>query len=92
MKNLKESITELLALISAIGSFSFLLMLLFKSIPPENKDLINILGGVVIGTSLGGAYGYYFGQSKKRDIIAEPGQSVTTVQKSITTDVPSTES
>jgi uncharacterized membrane protein len=69
--SLKENITELLAIISTLGSFLFLILLAFKPIPEVNKDLLNILGGVVIGTTLGGVFGYFFGQSKKRDIPIE---------------------
>ena len=84
--SLKENITEIIAIIVIFMSYVFLLLVAFKGIPPENKDLVNLSVGFIIGTSVAGVIGYYFGTSKKRDIIPEAGQSVTTVQKSITTD------
>lgn len=82
--NLKENTTEILAIISALGSFTFLMILSFKSIPKENEDIINIIGGVVIGTTLSNCYGYYFGQSKNRTIVPEPGQTTTIVSQATT--------
>jgi hypothetical protein len=86
--NLKENITEVLAVIIITMSFVFLIMVLWKPIPADNKDLVNLAVGFIIGTAMSGVIGYYFGTSKKRDTITpEPGQSVTNIQKSIVTDV-----
>ena len=42
----------------------YIYVLVFKAVPTENKDLINVIGGNVIG-GLGIVLGYYFGASKK---------------------------
>jgi len=84
--SLRENITEILAVIIMVMSFVFLLLLIYHPIPVDNKDLVNITVGFVLGTAVSGVIGYYFGTSKKRDIIPESGQSVTTIQKSITTE------
>jgi len=85
--NLKENITEVLAVVIVLMSFIFLIVVLYKPIPAENKDLVNLAVGFIIGTAMSGVIGYYFGTSKKRDSIPiEPGQTVTNIQKSTITD------
>ena len=88
MKNfsLKETITEVLAVIIIVMSFIFLLLVLYKPIPAENKDLVNLAVGFIVGTAVSGVIGYYFGTSKNRNLPTEPGQSITTVQKSTITE------
>jgi hypothetical protein len=63
---IKESVTELLAIIIALGSFAFLFLLLFKDIPTQNKDIVNITIGFVLGSFVAGVAGYYFGSSKPK--------------------------
>lgn len=52
----------------AIGLFSFAfivtIMLFIVEIPDKNRDVINIIIGVVIGTGLTGMFQYFFGSSK----------------------------
>ena len=84
--NLRENVTEILAIISVTMSFLFLFFLLFNPIPTENQDIVNVSVGFIIGAIVQGVTGYYFGASKKRDIIPESGQSVTIEQKTTTTD------
>ncbi len=88
MKNtsfsLRENITEILAIISFSMSFVFLFFLLFKPIPVANAEIVNVSVGFIIGAIVQGVTGYYFGASKKRDIIPEAGQSVTIEQKTTT--------
>ena len=90
MKNVKfslrESITEILAIIGFLMSFIFLFILVFVAVPDVNAKLIDVSVGFIIGTIVTGISGYYFGASKKRDIIPESGQSVTIEQKTTTTD------
>ncbi len=49
-------------------------VLLVKSIPVANKDVLNIVVGFVFGSALTGVYGYYFGASKK-DTPADQDQT-----------------
>lgn len=41
----------------------FIFLLAMRAVPVENKDLINVLGGVVIG-GVGVILSYFFGSSK----------------------------
>lgn len=56
------------------GFFVLLIALVYKTIPLENKDLLNLVVGALIG-SFASIVGYFFGSSagsaKKDDIIAE---------------------
>lgn len=63
MKKRKE-MADIIALIIIIGSFSYLIMLLFIKVPKENETMINVItGGVILG-GIGAVIGYYFGSSK----------------------------
>lgn len=56
-------IRNILAVIYIIGVLIYVYVLVFKPVPPENKDLVNVLGGTVI-TSAGMILSYFFGASK----------------------------
>jgi hypothetical protein len=57
-------IRNILAVLYVTMVLVYIYVLVFKPVPPENKDLVNIIGGNVIG-GLGIVLGYYFGASKK---------------------------
>jgi hypothetical protein len=57
-------IRNILAVLYVTMVLTYIYVLVFKSVPIENKDLVNIIGGNVIG-GLGVVLGYYFGASKK---------------------------
>lgn len=57
-------IRNVLAVLIVVLAMGFVFMLLFKVVPPENKDIVNILGGGLMG-GLSAVIGYYFGASKK---------------------------
>lgn len=57
-------IRNILAVLYVTMVLVYIYVLVFKPVPPENKDLVNIIGGNVIG-GLGIILGYYFGASKK---------------------------
>lgn len=60
----KTEIRSVLAILIILGGFSFIGVLLIAPIPPENKDLVNIvIGGVFTGT-VASVANYYFGSSK----------------------------
>jgi uncharacterized BrkB/YihY/UPF0761 family membrane protein len=65
LPNLKDHITEILALIITVLSFAFLFSLLIIKVPNENKDITNITIGFVLGSFVAGVAGYYFGSSKQ---------------------------
>jgi hypothetical protein len=52
----------------AIGVFFFsasvVIMLFFVDIPEKNKDVINFILGIIVGTGLTGVFQYFFGSSK----------------------------
>ena len=62
----------------SIGLFSFaaiiIILLLFIEIPESNKDVVNFILGIVVGTGLTGMFQYFFGSSKgskdKSDIMS----------------------
>lgn len=59
-----KDIRNILAVITFLGSFAILTLLIFVPIPEGNKDVLNVSIGIVLGGALGGAAGYYFGASK----------------------------
>ena len=67
---------SLIAFGVVLMSFGFLYFLLYKKIPPENKDILQIASGIVLGV-LATVISYYFGSSKdksdrdKADIAAD---------------------
>lgn len=48
-----------------IGSFTYLFSLLFVNIPNENKDIVYLTAGLVLG-ALANVTNYYFGSSKDK--------------------------
>ena len=73
--SLKENATEFLAGAAVLGSLLILILLFFIEVPSTNKDMLNILaGGYFGGSSM--VLSYYFGQSKKRETIAESGTAI----------------
>jgi hypothetical protein len=64
-----------------IGFFILLYMLIKKTIPIENKDLLNLVVGALIG-SFATVVGYFFGSSAgsaaKNDIIANQNTTLPT--------------
>lgn len=71
---------SIIALSIVVMSFGFIFFLLYKTIPAENKDILQISAGIVLGV-LGTVASYYFGSSKdksdqeKADIVKETKQN-----------------
>lgn len=59
----KSDIRNIISIIFVLGVIGYIYILIFKPVPSENKDLVNVLGGTVI-SSLGVVLGFYFGSSK----------------------------
>lgn len=59
----KADIRNIISVLYVCGVLAYVYVLIFKPVPAENKDLINVIGGNVIG-GLGIILGYYYGASK----------------------------
>lgn len=57
-------IRNIISIISVLGAFAVLYLLIMKPIPAENKDTLNLSVGFILGGLIGGINGYYFGASK----------------------------
>ncbi len=57
-------IRNILAVISVIGSFIVMYLLIIKPLPVENKETVNLALGFTLGSLIAGVNGYYFGASK----------------------------
>lgn len=60
----KQSIRNIIAVITLVGCFILLYLFTMKPIPEGNKDVLLTLGGVLFGGGVGGVFGYFFGASK----------------------------
>ncbi len=59
----KTEIRNIIAILYVVLVLLFIYVLAFRPVPSENKDLINVLGGVVIG-GVGTILSFFFGSSK----------------------------
>lgn len=66
-------IRNVLAVLYVTMVLVYIYVLVFKPVPVENKDLVNIIGGNVIG-GLGIVLSYYFGASKKESADKKEGE------------------
>lgn len=57
-------IRNILAVISIIGAYLIVYLLIIKPIPEGNKDTVNQAIGFVLGSAVSGVIGYFFGASK----------------------------
>jgi uncharacterized membrane protein (UPF0136 family) len=60
----KVSVQVIVAVISIVASFGLLYLLVFKEVPTGNRDLFNVMIGVVIGSTVTAVVGWLFTQSK----------------------------
>ena len=67
----KMDIRNVLAIMVILLSFCFLFLLALHKVPIENKDLVNISTGFVIGASVGAIIGYYFTSSKDKNQLPD---------------------
>ena len=59
----KDIFQYILGALIVIGFFSLLILLLYTTVPSENKDLLNLVVGALIG-SFASIVGYFYGSSK----------------------------
>lgn len=60
---IKDVFQYILGAVIVIGFFTLLVLLLYLTIPVENKDILNIVVGALIG-SFTTIVGYFYGSSK----------------------------
>ncbi len=60
----KSDIRNILAVISVVGCFVLMYLLIITPIPAMNKDIVLTALGFVFGGLLGGVSGFYIGASK----------------------------
>jgi ABC-type enterobactin transport system permease subunit len=60
----KLSVQVIISTIVVLASYLFLYVLAVKPVPPENAKLIDILGGIIIGSTLTAVMGWLFTTSK----------------------------
>lgn len=76
---------HIIAFTIVIGSFGFLFILMYRSVPAQNKDTINLAVGFVLGL-LTGVGAYYFGSSKdKSDADASVRDTATVTSTTVIT-------
>ena len=63
MKTMQEIYMYILGAIIVIGFFLLLYLLVYQQIPVDNKDILNIVVGALIG-SFTTVVGYFYGSSK----------------------------
>jgi hypothetical protein len=84
MKEFFDAIGKAARSIIAFGvtimSFGFLYFLLFKKIPAENKDVVQITSGIVLGV-LATVVSYYFGSSKDKSDSEKADRVIETAQQ-----------
>lgn len=62
----KTDIRNIISVLYVSLVLLYIYVLAFKAVPSENRDLVNVLGGVVIG-GVTIILGYYFGSSKSNN-------------------------
>jgi len=60
----KTDIRNIISLVIVFGCFTLLGIMLLKSIPVDNKDIVLTALGFVFGSGMSGVTGYYFGSTK----------------------------
>lgn len=61
------NVRSVLAIMLVLLSYIVLFILLNKPVPPENKDLVNVTIGFIIGSGVSGVVGYYYVSSKGQE-------------------------
>ena len=60
----KVSVQVIIAVISVLGSYGLLYLIAFKEVPAGNRDLLNIMIGVVIGSTITSVMGWLYTTAK----------------------------
>jgi hypothetical protein len=70
----KSEIRSILAVMSVIGFFVVVILLIMKPVPENNRDVLNVTVGFLGAGLVGGVAGYYFGASKDSEQKKEEGE------------------
>ena len=62
-----SEIRNILSIMVVLGCFIMLYVMSVKPMPSANKDILNIIAGMVYGGALSQVLGYYFGASKTNE-------------------------
>ena len=84
MDKIFNNIRSIIALVVVLCAFAFLFLLVTKTMPEGNKDILQLSAGLVLA-ALSGVIGYYFGSSKNESDKAKTDAAKTEVQETITT-------
>lgn len=63
-KIMTAEIRNILGVITSIGCFFIIYLLIIKEVPERNHDIVIASVGYILGAANGLVYGYYFGASK----------------------------
>jgi heme/copper-type cytochrome/quinol oxidase subunit 4 len=63
----KVSIQVIVAVVSIVASYGLLYLLIMKEVPAGNRDLLNIMIGVVCGSTVTGVIGWLYTHNKTRN-------------------------
>lgn len=66
----QADIRNILAVLYVLLVLGYIYVLAFHPVPSENKDLVNIIGGHIIG-GMGVVLAFYFGASKKEKEVTK---------------------
>ncbi len=66
----RTEIRNIIAIIYTLGVFGFLFVLAFHTVSEKNNNLLNVLGGVIIGGQAT-ILGWFFGSSKNESDAAK---------------------
>ena len=61
----KADIRNIISVVIIFGCFTLLGVMLLKSIPTSNKDIVLTAIGFVFGSGMSGVVGYYYGNTKE---------------------------
>jgi hypothetical protein len=61
-------VRNILAVITTIGTFAVLYLLIIKPVPVENKDILYASVGFIFGGALSAVFGFYYGASKVNNV------------------------
>lgn len=77
-------IRAIIATIVTVASFGVIYVLLYRTVPETNRDILNIVAGVVL-SQLSNVINYYFGNSKDKSDAEQQARTpnTTTTQTTI---------
>jgi putative flippase GtrA len=64
MKNKNDLFMLILAAFTMVMGFTIIILLMFVEIPEQNKSIVDMAVGFLIGTGIATIINYYFGSSK----------------------------